>query len=264
MEFHIVQYKPWSSTLYKPWSSTLYSTNYGAPHCTVQTMGLHIVQYKLWSSTLYSTNHGAPHCAVQTMELHIVQTMELHIVQYKLWSSTLYKPWSSTLYSTNHPHQSCVMYCSALLTAVSLSVFKNPISLPPSLLLPYLLSAVLPAAVVAECSSTSSQNPSPFKHVQWQFFLFISSQCVKIRSIHYYPHVQLLLLSWSFTSTPPNPSCFTPFRIVSSIHDTRVLVGSVCKFDIRIVFVWFVTPCCLVGGYELVSNAGTNIRSGVD
>ena len=42
----------------------------------------------------------------------------------------------------------------------------------------------------------------------------------------------------------------TPFCMVFTIHDRRVLVDSVCKFGIRIAFVWFVTPCCLVGGYE--------------
>jgi len=42
----------------------------------------------------------------------------------------------------------------------------------------------------------------------------------------------------------------TPFCVVFSIHDTRILVGSVCKFGISIAFVWFVTPCCLVDGYE--------------
>jgi len=49
--------------------------------------------------------------------------MERHIVQYK--------PRSSTLYSTNHPHQSCVLYCTVLLTVVSLIAFKNLISLTP-------------------------------------------------------------------------------------------------------------------------------------
>ena len=49
-------------------------------------------------------------------------------------------------------------------------------------------------------------------------------------------------------SQPPVFYC-TPFCIVFSVHDTRVLVGSVYKFGIRIAFVWFVTPCSLVGGY---------------
>jgi hypothetical protein len=42
----------------------------------------------------------------------------------------------------------------------------------------------------------------------------------------------------------------TRCRVVLSIRDTRVLVGSVGKFGILIAFVWFVAPCCLVGGYE--------------
>ena len=203
----------------------MYRSNHGAPHCSAGTMDLHIVQLEPWSSTLYSTNNGAPHCTARIMELHIVQ----------------YKPWSSTLYSLNHGAPHCtvqptltspvlctVLYCLRWFRSVSSSccsslMFINFVTkLQPNVACPM---AVLSLHFLAMCENK---------------ILSLLSPCsVTVTFMELYLHASQPLVLYC-----------TPLCTVFSIHDTRVLVGSVCNFGIRIAYVWLVTPCCLVDGYE--------------
>lgn len=186
-------------------------------------------EYKSWSSTLYSTNHGAPHCTARTMEVHIVQYKPPSpVLCYVLYCSVLHCLWwfrsvSSRTRFNDHPiaFLGVLSSFSNFISCCSSRMFINFVTKPQSIVACPM--AVLSLHFLKMCENKILSLSSPSSVTFMELYLHASQSLVLY--------------------------C-TPFCVVFSIHDTRVLVGSVCKFGIRIAFVWFVTPCCLVDGYE--------------
>jgi hypothetical protein len=160
--------------------------------------------------------------------------MELHIVQYNPSSLVLcYVLFCSVLY--------CLRWFRSVFSSCSISrMFINFVTKSQP-------NVACPMAVLSLHFLTLCENK----------ILSLLSPCsVTVAFMELYLHASQPLVLYC-----------TPFCIVFSIHDTRVVVGSVCNFGIRIAYVWFVTPCCLVDGYEpakngskFLRNVGTNIR----
>ena len=190
-------------------------------------MGLHIVQYKPWSSTLYSTNHGAPHCTLQTTLTSPVLCTVLYCTAYGGFAQCLQDPNFIT------PLSLIVLSSFSRFTSCCSSrMFINFVTKPQSIV-------ACPMAVLSLHFLTMCEN---------NIHSLLSPCSVTVTFMELYLHASQPLVLYCI-----------PFCIVFSIHDTHDLVGTVCKFGIHIAFVWFVTPCCMVGCYASLHNVGTNI-----